>query len=162
MLPLMDLMQESYTKIKQCPVCGNLTTDEVCDICADHSRNREIVCVVETVADLWAIEGTGIYKGMYHILGGSLSASEGRTPADLNINSLTKRCKAGGINEVIIATNATIDGQTTAFYVADLLQQENGGKIKITKPAYGIPIGSEFNYLDEGTLDIAFKNKKEF
>lgn len=160
MLPLLDAMNEGYNKIKHCPICGNLTTNEICDICADETRNKEIICVVENIADLWAIENTMIYKGQYHILGGTLSATEGRGPDDINIEGLVNKIKnAQNIKEVIIATNPTIEGQTTAFYIADILKNFN---LKITKPAYGIPLGSEFNYLDESTLDIAFKNKKEF
>lgn len=160
MQPLILAMQDGYDKIKKCPICGNLTTENICEICSDTTRNNEILCVVENVADLWAIESTMIYKGQYHILGGNLSASEGRGPEDLNIESLIEKLKNNkNIKEVIIATNPTIEGQTTAFYIADLLKDFN---IKITKPAYGIPLGSEFNYLDESTLDIAFKDKKEF
>ena len=160
MQPLISTMQDGYDKIKKCPICGNLTTENICEICSDTTRNNEILCIVENVADLWAIESTMIYKGQYHILGGNLSASEGRGPEDLNIESLIEKLKNNkNIKEVIIATNPTIEGQTTAFYIADLLKDFN---IKITKPAYGIPLGSEFNYLDESTLDIAFKDKKEF
>ena len=160
MQSLILVMQDGYDKIKKCPICGNLTTENICEICSDTTRNNEILCVVENVADLWAIESTMIYKGQYHILGGNLSASEGRGPEDLNIESLIEKLKNNkNIKEVIIATNPTIEGQTTAFYIADLLKDFN---IKITKPAYGIPLGSEFNYLDESTLDIAFKDKKEF
>lgn len=160
MQPLILAMQDGYDKIKKCPICGNLTTENICEICGDTTRNNEILCIVENVADLWAIESTMIYKGQYHILGGNLSASEGRGPEDLNIESLIEKLKNNkNIKEVIIATNPTIEGQTTAFYIADLLKDFN---IKITKPAYGIPLGSEFNYLDESTLDIAFKNKNEF
>jgi len=159
MSPLISLMEEGYQTIKKCPICGNLTTEDICEICSDTTRNNDVLCVVENIADLWAIESTMIYKGQYHILGGNLSASEGRGPNDLNLESLISKVKEGNIKEVIIATNPTIEGQTTAFYIVDLLK---GFDIKITKPAYGIPLGSEFNYLDESTLDIAFKNKKEF
>lgn len=160
MQPLIFAMQDGYNKIKKCPICGNLTTENICEICSDTTRNNEVLCIVENVADLWAIENTSIYKGQYHILGGNLSASDGRGPEDLNIESLIEKLKNNkDIKEVIIATNPTIEGQTTAFYVADLLKDFD---IKITKPAYGIPLGSEFNYLDESTLDIAFKDKKEF
>lgn len=160
MLPLLAVMEEGYEKIKKCKNCGNLTTDDVCEICKDDTRNRDIICVIENIADLWAIENTMIYKGQYHILGGNLSASEGRGPSDINVNSLIEKLRNNkNIAEIIIATNPTIEGQTTAFYIADMLKEFN---IKITKPAYGIPLGSEFNYLDDSTLDIAFKNKKEF
>lgn len=159
MSPLISLMEEGYKTIKKCPICGNLTTEDICEICSDTTRNNDVLCIVENIADLWAIESTMIYKGQYHILGGNLSASEGRGPNDLNLESLINKIKEGNIKEVIIATNPTIEGQTTAFYIVDLLK---GFDIKITKPAYGIPLGSEFNYMDESTLDIAFKNKKEF
>ena len=151
--------QNAFNNIKNCEVCGNLCTDTLCDICKNSMRNSEVVCVVETVADLWAIENSAIYNGYYHILNGTLSAIEGRGPDDLNILSLEKRLKEGIIKEVILATNPTIEGQTTAHYLADLLKNYN---VKITRPAYGIPLGSEFNYLDDSTLDIAFKNKKDF
>lgn len=159
MSPLISLLNEGYENIKKCPKCGNLTTDDVCEICVDATRNSDTLCIVESVADLWAIESTMIFKGQYHVLGGSLSASEGRGPSDLNLESLVERLKSGNIKEVIIATNPTIEGQTTAFYIVDLLKDFD---VKIVKPAYGIPLGSEFNYLDESTLDIAFKNRKEF
>ena len=159
MSPLISLMEQGYQTIRKCPICGNLTSENICEICSDTTRNADVLCIVENIADLWAIESTMIYKGQYHILGGNLSASEGRGPNDLNLESLIEKIRQGKIKEVIIATNPTIEGQTTAFYVVDLLK---GFDIKITKPAYGIPLGSEFNYLDESTLDIAFKNKKEF
>ena len=160
MLPLLSIMEDGYNSIKKCKTCGNLTTEDICEICSDSTRNKEILCIVENVADLWAIESTMNYKGQYHILGGNLSASEGRGPNDIDIDGVLKRLKSDlAIKEVIIATNPTIEGQTTSFYILDLLKDMN---VKITKPAYGIPLGSEFNYLDESTLDIAFKNKKEF
>ncbi|MDR3289770.1 MAG: recombination mediator RecR [Rickettsiales bacterium] len=159
LLPLISLMDDAYKNIKQCKCCGNLTINDVCDICADKTRQVNTICVVETIADLWNIETSGVYNGLYHILGGNLSASEGRNPDDLNIDGLLHRIKGDKIEEVIIATNPTIEGQTTAFYISDLLQEF---KVKITKPALGIPLGSELNFLDESTLDIAFKNKKEF
>lgn len=160
MAPLMSTMEDAYENIKKCSICGNFTTDNICEICKDETRNCELLCIVENVADLWAIEATMIYKGYYHILNGTLSASEGRGPNDINIESLLKKLESDkNIKEIIIATNPTIEGQTTAFYIADIVKPFN---VKITKPAYGIPLGSEFNYLDESTLDIAFKNKKEF
>jgi len=159
MLPLLSVMEEAYNTVKKCEVCGNLTTKDVCDICDSQTRNHDVICVVETVADLWAIESTGSYNGLYHVLGGNLSASDGRAPCDLNIDSLLNRLKTNTVHEVVIATNATIEGQTTAFYIADLIKST---KVKITRPAFGIPFGGEFNYLDGSTLDVAFKNKKEF
>ena len=160
MSPLINSMDEAFNQINHDPICVNLTTENICEICSDETRNKDIICIVENIADLWAIENTMIYKGQYHILGGTLSATEGRGPNEINIESLLEKIKNNkNIKEVIIATNPTIEGQTTAFYIADILKDFN---LKITKPAYGIPLGSEFNYLDESTLDIAFKNKKEF
>ncbi|MDR0423411.1 MAG: recombination mediator RecR [Rickettsiales bacterium] len=157
MLPLISCLEESYKVIRKCHICGNLTSDEICEICDDKTRNNGILCVVESVADLWAIENTG-FNGLYHLLNGNLSASEGRTPDNLNLDNLIDRIKKNEIKEVIIATNPTIEGQTTAFYIVDLLKDIG---VKITQPALGIPLGSEFNYIDESTLGIAFKNKKE-
>jgi recombination protein RecR len=160
MEPLIDLLINAKNELHKCSICGNFTSNEnICNICGDRTRNENIICVVENVDDLWAIEGTGIYRGLYHILGGNLSASDGKTPNDLNLKTLINRMKDTRISEVIIATNPTIEGQTTAFYVHDLLKEFN---IKITQPALGIPLGTEFNYIDDGTLDIAFKNKREF
>jgi recombination protein RecR len=160
MKPLIKALQECYTQIKKCDNCGNFSTEEICDICRNTTRNEEIICIVETVADLWAIENSMVYKGYYHVLNGYLSAIEGKGPESLNIKSLLKRVKNNKkIKEIIIASNPTIEGQTTAHYIAELLKDYN---IKITRPAYGIPIGSEFNFLDNSTLGIAFKTRKEF
>ena len=156
---LLNAGEIAYKNIRNCEICGNLCSDTICDICKNSMRNAELLCVVETVSDLWAIENSAIYGGYYHILNGTLSAMEGRGPDDLNIATLIKRLKSGTIKEVILATNPTIEGQTTAHYIADLIKDFN---VKITRPAYGIPLGSEFNYLDDSTLDIAFKNKKDF
>ena len=161
MSAIISAMKECYDKIHKCSVCGNFTTEEVCDICNDKTRDNNVICVIETVIDLWAIENTAIFKGKYHILGGALSAMDGITPNKLNLASLYNRVKQNEeLQEIIIATNPTLEGQTTAFYIYDLLKEFK--HIKITKPAYGIPLGSEFNYLDNSTLDIAFKNKTNF
>ena len=153
-------LSEAYDNIKKCPICGNWTTENICEICSNVNRDKNTLCIVETVADLWAIENTLFYNGLYHILGGHLSAIENITPSDLNINSIEIRIKENPqIKEIIIATNPTLEGQTTAFYVADILKKFN---IKVTQPAYGIPLGSEFDYLDDSTLEVAFKNKKDF
>ncbi|MDR2760898.1 MAG: recombination mediator RecR [Rickettsiales bacterium] len=159
LMPLARSMAEAGEKIRRCEICGNLTSDGICEICADPKRNRKIICVVESVADLWAIENTGIFNGVYHILNGTLSAVDGRGVEVLKLDDLVKRIEQNGVEEVVIATNATIDGQTTAFYIVNAIERMN---LKITQPALGLPMGSELNFLDENTLNIAFKNKKEF
>ena len=157
--PLMEALDDVYNKINKCKECGNYTTEDLCDICSDDKRDRKTLCIVESIADLWAIENTGVYNGIYHILDGTLSAIEGRGEEVLKIDELIKRIKENDVEEVIIATNPTLDGQTTAFYLVNSL---DGLDIKITQPALGVPMGSELNYLDDNTLNIAFKNKKEF
>lgn len=157
--PLVDSLNDVYTKINRCKECGNYTVDNLCDICSNEKRDKKIICIVESIADLWAIENTGVYNGLYHILDGTLSAIEGRGEEVLKIEELKDRINKNNIEEVIIATNPTLDGQTTAFYIVSSLEELD---IKITQPALGVPIGSELNYLDDNTLNIAFKNKKDF
>lgn len=157
--PLIDALTEAYVKINKCKVCGNYTTNDICEICANLNRNKQIICIVENIADLWAIENTNMYRGLYHILDGTLSAIEGRGTEVLKLENLKNRIKENDIQEVIIATNPTLDGQTTAFYIVSYLEEFN---LKITQPALGMPMGSELNYLDDDTLNIAFKNKIEF
>lgn len=157
--PLMLSLDEAYQHIHTCSVCGNFTTSDLCDICNDGSRDRQTICIVESIADLWAIENTNVFRGLYHILNGTLSAIEGRGVEYLLLDNLAERIKENKIKEVIIATNPTIDGQTTAHYISNFLENFN---LKIMQPAYGVPMGSELNYLDEGTLNIAFKNKQLF
>ena len=157
--PLINSLTEAYEKVNKCKVCGNFTTDELCDICSNEIRDKTTICIVESIADLWAIENTGIYNGTYHILDGTLSAIEGRGTEVLHLDKLIKRIKENNIKEVIIATNPTLDGQTTAFYISSSLEEFC---VTVTQPAYGVPMGSELNYLDDSTLNIAFKNKKEF
>lgn len=157
--PLIESLTEAYEKIQKCEICGNYTTEDVCEICSDPNRNKQVICIVENIADLWAIENTNIYKGLYHILDGTLSAIEGRGIEVLKLEKLKKRIEENKVQEVIIATNPTLDGQTTAFYLVSNLEEYD---LKITQPALGVPMGSELNYLDDDTLNIAFKNKKEF
>ncbi|MDR1425828.1 MAG: recombination mediator RecR [Rickettsiales bacterium] len=157
--PLLDSLSEAFLKIRNCNLCGNFTTEEVCEICSDPKRNRQIICIVENIADLWAIENVNIYNGIYHILDGTLSAIEGRGIEVLRIEKLIERIKDYAIEEVIIATSPTNDGQTTAFYIASHLEEFD---IKISQPALGVPMGSELSCLDDSTLDIAFRNKREF
>jgi recombination protein RecR len=146
-------------KIHNCEVCGNLDEGKICKICSDQNRDNSLICVVEEVADLWAVERAENYRGKYHVLGGNLSAIAGKGVEDLNIESLYPRVKKGDVKEVIIATSATIDGQTTAHFLAEGLKEFNA---KITRLAHGIPVGSELDYLDEGTISIAFKTRSEF
>lgn len=157
--PLINSLEEAYSKINICNVCGNFCIDSICDICLDMKRDRQTICVVENIADLWALENINAFNGIYHILDGTLSAIEGRGVEFLKIDKLISRIQENNIKEVIIATNPTLDGQTTAFYIASYLEAFN---LKITQPALGVPMGSELNYLDDSTISIAFKNKKEF
>lgn len=157
--PLVRSLNDVYEKVNKCTICGNFTTKTICEICSSEIRDKKVICIVESIADLWAIESAGVYNGIYHILDGTLSAVEGRGTEVLHLDKLIERIKANNIQEVIVATNPTLDGQTTAFYISSSLEAFN---LKITQPAYGVPMGSELNYLDDGTLNIAFKNKKEF
>lgn len=159
LLPLIANLQILNDRIHNCKLCGNLDEGEICGICSSQTRDNSLICVVEEVADLWAIERAENYRGKYHVLGGNLSAISGKTIEDLNLNSLYSRLKAGQVQEVIIATSATIDGQTTAHFLAETLKEFS---VRITRLAHGIPIGSELDYLDEGTISIAFKTRNEF
>jgi recombination protein RecR len=152
--PLADAMQEAAAAISSCEICGNLDTQSPCAICSDPRRDTHILCVVEDVADLWALERAGVFRGRYHVLGGALSALDGITPERLNVTSLLERVQ-NGIDEIILAMNATVEGQTTAHYLMDLL-----GDRKVTRLAHGVPVGGELDYLDEGTLSAAFKARR--
>ncbi|MBR2136357.1 MAG: recombination protein RecR [Alphaproteobacteria bacterium] len=158
LLSLIEALQNVADHIKQCPICGNYDTQEPCAICADHTRDAEVICVVQDVADLWAMERVGLYRGQYHILGGILSALDGVTPEDLNIASLFKRLNQGTIKEVILALPATIDGQITSHYLLSRLKEM---PLKITTLAQGIPIGAELDYMDDGTIQLALSARKE-
>jgi recombination protein RecR len=153
--PLADAMRDAAAAIKTCEICGNLDTASPCAICRDPRRDPHILCVVEDVADLWALERAGVFRGRYHVLGGALSALDGVTPERLNVASLLERVKQGGVDEVILAMNATVEGQTTAHYLMDML-----GDRKVTRLAHGVPVGGELDYLDEGTLSAAFKARR--
>ncbi len=159
LLPLIAGLKDLNEKIHNCEICGNLDEGRVCKICLSKSRDENLICVVEEVADLWAIERAQNYRGKYHILGGNLSAMSGKSAEDLNLESLYERLKKSEIKEIIIATSATIDGQTTAYFLAENLKDFN---VKVTRLAYGIPVGSELDYLDEGTISIAFKTRSDF
>ena len=137
--------------------CGNIGTTDICDICTSPKRATGEICVVEDVADLWAMERSGVFKGRYHVLGGTLSALDSVGPEDLRIPQLVTRLDSENITEVILAVGATIDGQTTAHYIADQLQ----GSVKLTSLAQGVPIGGELDYLDDGTITAALNARKE-
>ena len=155
--PLADLMQIVAATARECVRCGNVGTTEVCDICLSEKRGNGQICVVEDVADLWAMERAGVFKGRYHVLGGTLSALDQIGPEQLRIPMLIDRIGADGITEVILALNATIDGQTTAHYIADQIE----GSVRLTSLAQGVPIGGELDYLDDGTITAALNARKE-
>ncbi len=154
LLPLIEDMNNVANNIKKCVECGNLDENDICQICKNSSRNETLLCVVETVADLWALERSNVYNGKYHILGGVLSAIDGINPDQLNIDSLEKRLESKIFTEVIIAISATLDGQTTAHYLAERLGKLD---IKITRLAHGLPVGGELDFLDDGTIAQALK-----
>jgi recombination protein RecR len=157
MLPIADSIRSVALSILPCSVCGNLDTVNPCSICADPRRDAGLVCVVEDVADLWAIERTASFTGRYHVLGGILSALDGIRPEDLTIAALVRRCASGEVREAILAMNATVDGQSTAHYLTDRLE---GTPVRISRLAHGVPIGGELDYLDEGTLAAALKARR--
>ena len=158
MVTLISALQNVRDNIKKCAVCGNYDTNDICAVCADASRDKEVVCVVQDVADLWAMERVGLYRGSYHVLGGILSALDGITPEDLNIESLFVRINQEKIKEVILALPATIDGQITAHYLLSRLKEL---PLKITTLAQGIPVGAELDYMDDGTIQLALSARKE-
>ena len=158
LLPLIEALQSVADNIKTCPICGNFDTEDPCHICADLSRDTEVVCVVQDVADLWAMERVGLFKGQYHVLGGILSALDGVTPEDLNIERLFSRLAQGVIKEVILALPATIDGQITSHYLLSRLKEY---PVKVTTLAQGLPMGAELDYMDDGTIQLALSARKE-
>jgi recombination protein RecR len=157
MLPLAQGLERAADVISECPECHNMDTVSPCAICADKSRDASLMCVVEDISDLWAIEKTGSFRGYYHVLGGTLSALDGITPDDLSIPHLVRRAAEMPVQEVIMALNATIDGQTTAHYIADCLAD---CRVSISQLAHGVPIGGQIDYLDDGTLSTALKSRK--
>jgi len=159
MAPLAEAMADAAAKVRTCPVCGNFDTVEPCAICADSRRDGMSICVVEDVASLWAMERSGCFSGRYHVLGGLLSALDGVGPEDLGIGRLVERVREGGITEVILATPATVEGQTTAHYLADRLAVTGAA---ISGLAHGVPIGGELDYLDDGTISAALRARRAF
>lgn len=152
--PLAHELIDVSEKIKTCEICRNLDTRSPCGICSDEKRDKSLVCVIEEVADLWALERNSIFRGRYHVLGGTLSAIDGKGPEHLGIAQLIKRIKDHNIQEVIVATNATVEGQTTAHYIAECIASA-AKDIKVSRLGQGVPIGGELDYLDEGTLSAA-------
>lgn len=157
MLPLAEELDHVARTIKTCVECGNLDLTDKCRICFDSRRDATRICVVEDVADLWAMERAGIFSGLYHVLGGTLSALDGRGPKELGIERLVARAANIEEGEVILATSATVDGQTTAHYIGERLERDG---MAITRLAHGVPVGGELNYLDDGTLTQAMKARR--
>ncbi len=158
MTPLADILHTVAATARECLNCGNIGTGDICDICTSPKRANGELCVVQDVADLWAMERTAVFKGRYHVLGGTLSALDAVGPEELAIPKLLDRVASETITEVILALNATIDGATTAHYIAD----ELGDRVKVTSLAQGVPIGGELDYLDDGTITAALKARKSF
>ncbi len=155
--PLLAALQSVAASLSTCSTCGNLDTRDPCAICADPRRDDKSLCVVEEVADLWALDRSRLFPGRYHVLGGRLSALEGIRPEDLGIDRLVARVAAGGIDEVVLAMNATLEGQTTAHYLAERLEKY---PVRLTQLAHGLPVGGELDYLDEGTLAQALRARR--
>ena len=155
--PLVQALTEAAANVRACATCGNLDTTDPCGICADPKRDATVLCVVEDVADLWAMERASVFRGHYHVLGGALSALDGVGPEELRIPRLVERARGEKIAEVILATNATVEGQTTAHYIAERLA---GSGARVSGLAQGIPVGGELDYLDDGTLSAALKSRR--
>jgi recombination protein RecR len=150
-------LTQAANEVRRCSVCGNLDNADPCWVCSDVERDRTLICIVEEVDDLWAVERAGLYKGGYHVLGGTLSALNGTGPDDLRVDRLLERIRSDAVGEVILATSATVDGQITAHYLADRLA--SAGAL-VTRLAHGLPVGGELNYLDDGTLGAALKARR--
>lgn len=157
MVPLLRALAEVNDNLATCGVCGNVDTTDPCSICRDVRRDNRMLCVVEDVPDLWALERSRLFPGKFHVLGGRLSALEGVRPEDLNIAPLLGRIAEGGIDEVVLAMNATLEGQTTAHYIAEKLEN---APVRITQLAHGLPVGGELDYLDDGTLAQALRARR--
>ncbi|PKP76513.1 MAG: recombination protein RecR [Alphaproteobacteria bacterium HGW-Alphaproteobacteria-3] len=159
LMPLAQAMADAAAKARICSTCGNVDTQDPCAICTDATRDPHVLCIVEEVGDLWALERAGAHKGRYHVLGGVLSALDGVGPDDLNIGKLVERISDGEVSEIVLAMNATVDGQTTAHYITDRI---SGLGIAVTRLAHGVPVGGELDYLDDGTLAAAMKSRRPF
>ena len=154
---LLDALLAVQDTLVECRICGNVDTRDPCGICSDPKRDAKSICVVEDVADLWALDRAKLFTGKYHVLGGKLSALDGVRPEDLNIASLMARVEEGGVDEIVLAMNATLEGQTTAHYLAERLEEH---PVRITQLAHGLPVGGELDYLDEGTLAQALRARR--
>ena len=155
--PLAEALAVAQDKIVTCTICGNIDTTDPCTICADTRRDASVICVVEDVGDLWALERAQAVRGSYHVLGGTLSALDGVGPEELNLEKLRARCAAPDVSEIILATNATVEGQSTAHYITDMLEDLS---LNVTRLAHGVPVGGELDYLDDGTLLAAMKSRR--
>ena len=156
---LINSLKLSYEKIKECSNCGNIDMEDPCNICSKNSRDQSMICIIEDVSDLWTFEKIGIYKGLYHVLGGTLSAIQGIGTDELRIHKLLNRIEKNHVKEIILALSTTIEGQTTSFVIADKLEKFKD--LNVTRLAQGIPMGGEVHYLDENTLNTAFKSRKK-
>ena len=159
MRPLAEAMLATADTIVECSTCANIDASDPCHICSNPARDTGTLCVVADVADLWAMERAGAHRGRYHVLGGTLSALEGVRPEDLNIGSLLTRIDATNVSEVILAMNATVDGQTTAHYITDHIQKPG---VSVSRLAHGVPVGGELDFLDDGTIQQALKSRRPF
>lgn len=159
MRPLAHALSDAANKITECGNCGNLDAHSPCHICAAAGRDQSVICVVQDVSDLWAMERASAFRGTYHVLGGTLSALDGIRPEDLNIARLIDRAGDPRVSEIILAMNATVDGQTTAHYITDQLARAG---VQVSRLAHGVPIGGELDYLDDGTITAAMKSRRPF
>ncbi len=155
--PLAAALADAASKVQACSVCANFDTVNPCSVCAAPGRDHALICAVEEVGDLWAMERSGVFKGTYHVVGGALSALDGVGPDDLNISKLMERAAAPGVTEIILALNATVDGQTTAHYITDRLAHL---PVKVTRLAHGVPVGGELDHLDDGTIAAALASRR--
>jgi recombination protein RecR len=155
--PLQRALEAVAERLATCGICGNVDTSDPCGVCTDPRRDARSLCVVEEVADLWALDRARLFPGRYHVLGGRLSALEGVRPEDLAIDGLVRRIEAGGVDEVVLAMNATLEGQTTAHYIAERIERF---PVRVTQLAHGLPVGGELDYLDEGTLAQALRARR--
>ena len=155
--PLLEALTRVQERLVTCGTCGNVDTRDPCAICSDPRRDERSLCVVEEVSDLWALERSRLFPGRFHVLGGRLSALEGVRPEDLAIDSLVRRVEAGGVDELVLAMNATLEGQTTAHYLAERVERY---PVRVTQLAHGLPVGGELDYLDEGTLAQALRARR--
>ena len=163
MRPLLEALSQAVDRVAPCDSCGNIDTQNPCHICTAQGRDPSVICVVQDVGDLWAMERAGAFRGRYHVLGGTLSALNGIRPNDLNMEGLFNRLQNGAVKEVILAMNATVDGQTTAHYITDHIESiSEGQSVSVTRLAHGVPVGGELDYLDDGTITAAMNRRTPF